>query len=268
MFWVAAFLLEALNFSGWGDHRFDLKHNVCMWDRTKDLSYTLFLTISLISLPCFIMIVAYIKIFIKVRHVKNKVSTELHGKLTTDWWETVKSTRTFFLILVAFILTWGPYALVNAMDVSDVLSTEVHLYVSCWAHMHAAANCIIYGVTNPHFKFAYAKVLCIQHIVGHRNVALSLSGEATYDGMVQQATKTLMVTVAPHSIFIEKGEHYGKLNTFPAITYNPDETVNKNSEGHTSDTTRTEIHGIGRSVSGVVSQFEEDSTSYSESVFQ
>lgn len=87
---------------------------------------------------------------------------QVHQLPGRKWLEVVKSTRTFFLILVAFIITWGPYAIVNAVDVDDVIPLEVHLYVSAFAHMHAAANCVIYGATSPHFRSAYKRVLCMK----------------------------------------------------------------------------------------------------------
>lgn len=77
-----------------------------------------------------------------------------------DYLETVKSTKTFFLVLVLFIITWGPYALVNALDYDDTFSEATHLYVSGWAHIHACFNPLIYGLTNAHFKHAYKTVLC------------------------------------------------------------------------------------------------------------
>ena len=165
--WILAFVLEALNFWGWGDHKFDLKHHVCMWDRTKALSYTLFLTCVLIGLPCVVMIISYIRIFLKVKEVKMKVKAEITGGKspktnTKDWKDTVKSTLTFFLILLAFIVTWGPYAIVNAIDVYDEFSTEVHIFISCLAHMHSCANFIIYSITHQHFRFAFNKVLCME----------------------------------------------------------------------------------------------------------
>lgn len=49
--WLLAVLAEAPNFFGWGGHFFDPKSHQCIWDRTADSSYTLFVALGLITTP-------------------------------------------------------------------------------------------------------------------------------------------------------------------------------------------------------------------------
>ena len=64
--WVFAFLFQFPSLLGWGDHTFDLKSHQCIWDRTADLSYTLFITGGLIGLPLIFMGICFVLIFRRI----------------------------------------------------------------------------------------------------------------------------------------------------------------------------------------------------------
>lgn len=49
--WILSFALEAPNFIGWGGHSFDKKSHECIWDWTASRSYTLFVSLGLITCP-------------------------------------------------------------------------------------------------------------------------------------------------------------------------------------------------------------------------
>ena len=184
--WLAAFALESSNFVGWSGHRFDDKHLACMWDRTSWPSYTLFVACFLIGTP---IVVAYARMFHVVYLDRRRVRSEVAGedvaraRQALDWLDTVRSTNTFFCILLAFILMWGPYAVVVAVDIEDRLSLDVHLYVSALAHMHTALNFVIYALTNQHFRAAFRKVLRLHS--GHPSQSCQIStvtnGETALD---------------------------------------------------------------------------------------
>ena len=53
--WVFAVLAEVPNFMGWGGHYFDPKSHQCIWDRTADRSYTLFVSLGLITSPLVVL---------------------------------------------------------------------------------------------------------------------------------------------------------------------------------------------------------------------
>ena len=219
--WVAAILFESANFLGWGGHKFDYKHNMCMWDRTKSFSYTLFLAVVLIGTPILVMFMAYSLIFLEVRKTKRRLCTTasiiLPSVVSFNWWETVKSVRAYSLVLVAFTLTWGPYAIVNAVDMNDTFSVELHLYVSCFAHMHTCVNCIIYGLSNTHFRYAYAHVLGFRRTDSTANLQSPISvATCAGNGVTESPSlpKTPPASTATaHAIALETTEeHIGNAN--------------------------------------------------------
>ena len=111
---------------------------------------------------------------------------EMTSLTPPKWLETLRSTRTFCLVLVGFIITWGPYALIVALDVHDTYPLAAHLYISGFAHLHTAMNCIIYGVTNAHFRAAFRRLLSLGACRGEEEA--SAAGGAS-DGGPQGGNK-------------------------------------------------------------------------------
>ena len=64
--WTLGFLFELPNFFGWGDHVFDQKNHQCIWDRTANFSYTIFVSAGLIGLPLFLMGICFLLTFRKI----------------------------------------------------------------------------------------------------------------------------------------------------------------------------------------------------------
>jgi len=61
---------------------------------------------------------------------------------------TIRQVKTVFIIFVAFVSCWSPYAVVLLYDRTDSLPLSVHLYTSMLAHLHASLNFAIYGLMN------------------------------------------------------------------------------------------------------------------------
>ena len=103
--WTTAFLAEMPSFLGWGGHSYDTKTMSCMWDRTADFTYTLFISVGKelkqhgtslyagveptssniisgmvlffaggVAAPVFLIAFCYLKIFMHVRASKKRVA--------------------------------------------------------------------------------------------------------------------------------------------------------------------------------------------------
>lgn len=164
MLWVVSFALEMPNFVGWGDHVFDRKALGCVWDRTADLSYSIFFSCTAVGLPLFMISTCYVKIFMHVRDSKRKIaamSKAVAGsKLMKERNESIQLARSLFIIFVVFFVCWTPYALVVSLDPTDKYAATVHLYTMLFAHANSSLNSIVYGVTNKTFRSAYYSILC------------------------------------------------------------------------------------------------------------
>ncbi|CAH1796341.1 unnamed protein product, partial [Owenia fusiformis] len=158
MFWVLGFIFESPNLIGWGRHTYDRKSHSCIWDRTANFAYTLFVAIGLIASPLVVMGACHIMVFKKIQSCKSTLYSK-DGPGTTGstgmlrvWIETVKSSKTLITIFCAFVICWVPYATVVAIDVEDKLPMVVHLFITFLAHLHSAINCYIYFGTNKSFR--------------------------------------------------------------------------------------------------------------------
>ncbi|CAH1793956.1 unnamed protein product [Owenia fusiformis] len=146
--WVIGLTLEAPNIFGWG-HTFDQKSHSCMWDRTGNYKYTLFISIGCIGAPLVAMAVCHVLTF---KHIRDAKLMVYNHSLMKTWKETVKSSRILLIFFAAFAICWIPYTLVIAIDPLDELPMEVHLWVTFLAHTHSTLHPIILIFTNKRMR--------------------------------------------------------------------------------------------------------------------
>ena len=158
LLWVVSFILEMPNFIGWGDHSYDQKSRSCLWDRTADLSYTLFFSICGVAFPVCLISICYFKIYRFVLQSKAKVAT-ISNTQNNHVGQTKRLIRTIFIIFVIFTLCWAPYAVFVSADYKDQLPLEVHIFALLLAHTNSSLNCFIYGVTNRDFRKGYIRFI-------------------------------------------------------------------------------------------------------------
>ncbi|XP_069123724.1 melatonin receptor type 1B-B-like isoform X1 [Argopecten irradians] len=170
--WIIAFLFEFPNFVGWGDHTFDKKNHQCIWDRTASLSYSLFVSVCLIGGPLVVMAICNIRIVLEIWQKKKSIyelDSDGHYSSLKVWNETVRTSKTLFVIFTLFMMCWTPYAVVIAIDIGDKLSMETHLFVTMVAHTHSSLNFTIYFISNPRFRRSVLGLLrcrCIRVVKG------------------------------------------------------------------------------------------------------
>lgn len=154
------------NLFTWGDHTYDRKTLTCIWDRTADLSYTIFVALVPLGIPIVLTSVFYRLIFAHVQASKRKVaamgivsaSTTGNG---SDKRDDMRLARTLFVIFIIFTICWGPYAILIVADVYDTYPAWVHTITITMAHLNSSLNCILYGITNKQFRKAYMHITFI-----------------------------------------------------------------------------------------------------------
>ena len=164
--WVVCFLAEMPNFFGWGDHVYDRKTLSCVWDRTADLSYSIFFSVIGVAFPVVFITICYALIYWQITQSRPTVKFLLAvGDMAGARKDLAlqKQIRqqliTFFACFVVFTVCWVPYAFVVALDYKDTYPLEVHLYAILIAHTNSSLNCIIYGISNSHFRESFYRLL-------------------------------------------------------------------------------------------------------------
>ena len=157
-------ILVLLNQAGIGDHSFDRKSLECIWDRMANFSYTVVFSVTLVWIPCLIIGVCYLRLFLFVREHRKKVLKKKQEVISHIVPSNPKKTRpqlakTFMLIYAVFITCWAPYALTIVLDIQDSFPYEVHLYITIFAHLHPSVNWLIYYFTHRKISQAYCKLL-------------------------------------------------------------------------------------------------------------
>lgn len=152
--WLMAFFYEVPKFFGWVGYYFDQKNYQCIWDRTANMSFTMFVCISTIVQLSMIS-VFYILIFLQIWKTKRnvfKLDSDNPLRMRRAWNETVRSSKVLFCVFVVFVVCWTPYCIIMILDVEDNFSTEVYLFLTLLAHLHSSVNCIIYTTGNKKFR--------------------------------------------------------------------------------------------------------------------
>ena len=161
LIWVVSCSLEMGNFLGWGDHYFDIKNHSCIWNRTKSLSYTYFVSLALIMCPLLFMTYCNIRIFMTILASKNRikhhhnrmmVQSEVRHIRYQSWKEGAKASRSLIIVFIAFAICWLPYTILILIDMKDRLSFEVHLWFTWMAHLHSSINFVVYLVSYTKFR--------------------------------------------------------------------------------------------------------------------
>ncbi|XP_065921329.1 melatonin receptor type 1B-B-like isoform X2 [Magallana gigas] len=152
--WLMAFFYEVPKFFGWVGYYFDQKNYQCIWDRTANMSFTMFVCISTIVQLSMIS-VFYFLIFLQIWKTKRnvfKLDSDNPLRMRRAWNETVRSSKVLFCVFVVFVVCWTPYCIIMILDVEDNFSTEVYLFLTLLAHLHSSVNCIIYTTGNKKFR--------------------------------------------------------------------------------------------------------------------
>ncbi|KAK3582012.1 hypothetical protein CHS0354_039678 [Potamilus streckersoni] len=145
--WVVAFLFEIPMFIGWGSYFFDQKNHQCAMNRDASFSYAMFVSIAVIGGPVVFMAVLYVLIFRRIW--VRKLGVYSLNKDDPLWlWkarrETVRSSKTLFVVFLVFTLCWTPYVIVTSMDMTNSFSEETYLFTTLLVHYHSSLNCIVY----------------------------------------------------------------------------------------------------------------------------
>ena len=161
-FWVIGFVMTLPALVGWTDNKYDHKLMECHWSRTHSLSYTIFFSTCVIFTPVSIILISYIKIFLFFRASKQRVAAskglQKQGSSKKDD-AAIKLARSLFIIFSIFAVCWTPYAILALVDYKYNFRHEVMLFTVAFGHMHSTLNPIVYGLTNRHFRAAYARIL-------------------------------------------------------------------------------------------------------------
>ena len=189
--WICSFIIGFAPLMGWNLGNEDTR---CSFLYIVPSSYVWFLFFTAFSVPIVINVVIYIKIFLIARkHIKDisimEISVSANRVSATDNPEssdeqnithrnsfvhytslprTLKAVKTLAIVLGCFLLTWGPFAVVNVVqlicgydtcDLRDLTGTYLLLLGFCTCFL----NPLIYGFWNKDFR-TILKESCVKAV--------------------------------------------------------------------------------------------------------
>lgn len=185
--WVASLVITIPTHFGWGGNKFDTKSMACLYDRTKDASYTAFFAVMGIVIPLITVIVCYTKIFLFVRVNRRRVANFITADTSAAQRsrDEIKLAKTLFIICLVFFIFWGTYGVTVVFDFYDTWPKAWHAFSLQMAHSTSSGvNFILYGITNERFRNAYRRILGC--------AAIKSEGQTTYTASTrpEQMTRT------------------------------------------------------------------------------
>ena len=107
--WVIGIMIDIPNLTGWGGHYYDLKTLSCVWDRLASLSYSIFFPMSSIVMPCVLIMICYLRIFLFAYRSNSKVEAvnkKDHKNNTKDLHKSLRIAKGLFASFLLFTVCW------------------------------------------------------------------------------------------------------------------------------------------------------------------
>jgi len=162
--WAIATALMLPNYFSWGGHTFDEKVVACVFDRSANYSYTVFLVSLSSAPPIACIVVCYVRIY---RHVTaSRRSLRDFGALThtvrraSSRKQEIRLAKSLFVIFAVFVVCWSPLAVIFLVDVNDRFPKTAYVVATQLAHASSAVNSVVYAATNNVFRDGYQHFLC------------------------------------------------------------------------------------------------------------
>ena len=125
--------------------------------------YTIFSSVTFVSLPAIVIIWCYTKVFRSIRRHFRRLAARKMSSASINSMNPAEIvvTRTVFAIVIAFFICWIPCIVIDLVDITrDAwFDRRVYLAYTYFAYTSSAINPIIYGIMNRSFRVEYLKLL-------------------------------------------------------------------------------------------------------------
>ena len=126
-----------------------------------------YLVLFYVSLPQFIIIASYIRVFVAVRkHNLVTIRPQICGSRQSNTpnlsFEEINVTYTLVAVVLGFLICWTPVAVIDLIDFINEdwkLKREVYVSYTCCGFASSSLNPIIYGIMNRSFRAEYLNIL-------------------------------------------------------------------------------------------------------------
>ena len=125
--------------------------------------YTIFSSVTFVSLPAIVIIWCYTKVFRSIRRHFRRLAARKMSSASINSMNPAEIvvTRTVFAIVIGFFICWIPCIVIDLVDITrDAwFDRRVYLAYTYFAYTSSAINPIIYGIMNRSFRVEYLKLL-------------------------------------------------------------------------------------------------------------
>ncbi|XP_048721038.2 melatonin-related receptor [Caretta caretta] len=159
--WILTVVAVVPNFFV-GSLRYDPRIYSCTFAQTVSTSYTITVVVVHFIVPLSIVSFCYLRIWILVIQVKQRVRQESRQKLRAA---DVRNFLTMFVVFVLFAVCWGPLNFIglavsiNPSEVVPKIPEWLFVLSYFMAYFNSCLNAMIYGLLNQNFRKEYKRIL-------------------------------------------------------------------------------------------------------------
>ena len=147
-----------------------------------------FTIISYITLPCVIIFLIYLRIFIFTYKSRNTSISSSASK-------SIRLAKSLFASFMLFAICWMPYGLVVMIDFQDKLPRSVIMFTMTLGHFNSSLNPIFYLIFNSDFRRGcvnfFSKVFCCGASFRNNKISASENQASLNNSLVKTQNRTL-----------------------------------------------------------------------------
>ncbi|XP_031555593.1 adenosine receptor A3-like [Actinia tenebrosa] len=157
--WVLPLVMSVVPVFGWSAHEYQFSKCICHFYFSTSLSYTITFLIAVVATPLSISAIYYVNMYFLIRSHTSSMKN-LQRKSPAANIEEIRSARTIFVLIVAFILCYTPASIINILQMAGY---DVPPYLDLISSMTLivskhAQNPLLYGILNRRYRKELIKI--------------------------------------------------------------------------------------------------------------
>lgn len=156
--WLLPLIMSVAPVLGWSEHEYQISKCICHFFFSTSLSYTITFLVAVVAIPLSISAICYINMYYFIRSHTSYMKNQQRKSSAANI-EEIRSARTIFILLVAFVLCYTPGSIINILGIADYevphLIDLVSITLIISKHVQ---NPLLYGMLNRRYRKEMMKI--------------------------------------------------------------------------------------------------------------
>lgn len=156
--WVLPLMMSVAPVFGWSAQEYQFSKCICHFYFSTSLSYTITFLVAVVAIPLSISAICYFNMYYLIKSHTSSMKN-LQRKSPAANIEEIRSARTIFVLIVAFLLCYTPGSIINILEMADYhVPPLVDLISITLIVSKHAQNPLLYGMLNRRYRKELKKI--------------------------------------------------------------------------------------------------------------